>query len=472
VDVLPTVLDLVGLPPQPGLDGRSLARALFDPAGLASHPAYAETYFPRYHFGWQHLQGLRDGRYAYVDAPEPELYDLQADPGETRNVYKANSKRAEELRVQLERLARAAAQTAPARRSLDPETLERLAALGYVGNVIDADPSQVLADPKSKLTLFQSMNASKVLAQDGRLEEAVAKLRSVVAQDPDIIDAHLTLGNWLARLKRGDEAAAAYKQALALKPDDDIALGNLARVYLARGREKDALDALQVFEAALRVNPGNPQSWYQLATIYLDMGRLDEAEKAFRDALAANAGMGAAYNGLGVIAFTRGQAARAQDLVRKAISLEPRLRTAHYNLGRIREASGDAAGAEALYRQELAVYPDHGRARFNLAQMMRAKGNREGSLAELRRCVEQAPDFGACYWYLAREELAAGRVAEAGDLARRGLEAQPVSEVAPLGHYVLADVYNRQGRTADARAEVERARRLEAALRRSPLPRI
>ena len=37
--------------------------------------AYAETYFPRYHFGWQHLRPLRTNEYTYVDAPEPELYD-------------------------------------------------------------------------------------------------------------------------------------------------------------------------------------------------------------------------------------------------------------------------------------------------------------------------------------------------------------------------------------------------------------
>lgn len=472
VDIMPTVLDLVGLAPQGGTDGRSLARALFDPANAAGRAAYAETYFPRYHFGWQHLRGLRDGRWAYVDAPEPELYDLRADPGERTNVFKANSRRAEELRLELERLARAVEGAAPQRQSLDPETLERLAALGYVGNVIDVDPTAVLPDPKAKLELFRSMGAAKALAQEGRFEDAVARMRAVIGEDPKIIDAHLTLGNWLMRLKRGDEAALAYKQALALKPDDDIALGNLARVYLARGREKDALDALEVFKAALRVNPKSPQSWYQLATIYLDLGRLDDAEATFGEALAANAKMGAAHNGLAVIAFTRGQADRAEDLIRKALALEPRLRTAHYNLGRIREAQGDVAAAEALYREELAIYPDHGRARFNLAQILRARGDRTGYLAELRQGVEQAPDFGPCFWFLAREELGAGRLAEAADLARRGLEAQPVSEVAPLGHYVLADVYSRQGRPADAQAEVERARRLEAALRRNPLPRI
>jgi len=468
VDILPTVLDVVGLAPQEGIDGRSLARALFDPAATLDHSAYSETYFPRYHFGWQHLRSLRDDRYTYVDAPRPELYDRSQDPGETRNVFKAYSQRAEALRLRLEEMSRTTDAQAPERKQLDPETLQRLAALGYVGNVIDVDPHAVLPDPKDKLPLFEAMNAAKGFAQDGDLERAVLKMRSVIAEDPKIMDAHLTVGNWLVRLKRPDEAVAAYKQALSLKPDDEIALGNLAHLYLARGRQKDALDALEVFRTALRANPKNPQSWYQMATLYLDTNHLAEAASGFKDALAANPKMGAAYNGLGVVAFTRGDLGIAEDLVRKGLALEPRLRTARYNLGRIREARGDRAQAETLYREELATYPDQGRARFNLAQLRRARGDREGYLSELREGVEKAPDFGACYWYLAREELDAGRLDVAADLARRGLEAQPVSEVAPLGHYVLADVYNRQGQGAKAQEEVGKAQRLEAALRKNP----
>ncbi len=472
VDILPTVLDVVGLPPQDGIDGRSLARALLDPAAALDHSAYSETYFPRYHFGWQHLRSLRDDRYTYVDAPRPELYDRSQDPGETRNVFKAYSQRAEAMRLRLEEMSRTTDAQAPERKQLDPETLQRLAALGYVGNVIDVDPHAVLPDPKDKLPLFEAMNAAKGFAQDGDLERAVLKMQSVIAEDPKIMDAHLTVGNWLVRLKRPDEAVAAYKQALALKPDDEIALGNLAHLYLARGKQKDALDALEVFRTALRANPKNPQSWYQLATLYLDTNHLAEAESAFKDTLAVNPKMGAAYNGLGVVAFTRGDLVTAEELERKGLALEPRLRTAHYNLGRIREARGDAVQAEALYREELATYPDQGRARFNLAQLRRARGDREGYLAELREGVEKAPDFGACYWYLAREELDAGRLDVAADLARRGLAAQPVSEVAPLGHYVLADVYNRQGQGAKAQEEVGKAQRLEAALRKNPAPHI
>jgi choline-sulfatase len=468
VDIMPTILDLVGLPAQADVDGRSLAGAVIDPKTPVDHAAYAETYFPRYHFGWQHLRGLRDGRYAYVDAPEPELYDLAADPGETRNIYKAYSARAEDYRQQLGRIATTATEKTPERKALDPETLQRLAALGYVGNVIDADPHAVLPDPKTKLRLFQSMNAAKALAEEDRVEDAVKTMRRVVAEDPSVVDAHLTMGNWLMRLRRPEEAEAAYKAALGLKPDDDVALGNLARVYMSRGRTRDALDALEVFRIALRANPNNPQSWYQLATLYLDLGRAEDAESTFREALKANPKMGAAMNGLAVVAYHRGDHAEARRLVEKALELEPDLRTARYNLARIVEAAGAVEEAERLYRGELATYPDNGKARFNLAQLYRQRGRRDLYLAELDAAIVHSADFGPPYFFLARERLAAGRLDEAAALASKGLEVAHGSDVAPLGHYVLADVYNRQGRGADARNEVLRAQKLEAALRRNP----
>jgi arylsulfatase A-like enzyme/Flp pilus assembly protein TadD len=474
VDLMPTVLDLLGLPPQPGIDGRSLARELLDPAAASpDRVAYSETYFPRYHFGWQHLRAIRSRAYKYVEAPEPELYDLAQDPGETKNIYRGFSARAENLRLRLEELTRQESGVTPERRSLDPETLQRLAALGYVGNVIDVDASAVLPDPKEKLPLFAMMNAAKRLAQDeDKVEEGVARMREVLRRDPKIMDAQITLGNWLLRLRKPDEAAEAFKQALALKPDDDIALGNLASVLMAHGKQQDALAALEVFRTALRVNPKNPQSWFQLARLYLDMGRVDEARSSFTEALAANPKQAAALNGLGAIAFENGELPKAETMVREALALEPRLRTGRYNLARIREARGDVAGAEALYREELETYADNGRARFNLAQIRRAQGDRTGYLSELNDCVAKAHEFGACYFYLAREELDAGRLDPAADLAKRGLEAQPRSDIAPLGHFVLADVYSRRGEGAKAEAEAAKGRKLEAALRKNPAPRI
>jgi tetratricopeptide (TPR) repeat protein len=463
-DILPTVLDLLGLPPEEGIDGRSLALAITRPQAGVSHTAYLETYFPRYHFGWQHLRAARDGRYKYIDAPEPELYDLAADPGETRNIYKSHGARGEPLRLWLEEAGRQQA-AVPERRELDPEALQRLAALGYVGNAAAADADAVLPDPKSKVHLYSLMAEAKADAQSDRIDAAIAKMARVVTEDPGIVDAHLTLGNWLTKAQRVDEAISAFQEVLGRDPDNQLALVNLAHIYRQQGKVAAAIEG---YRGALALDPKSPQTWYQLATLFLDTGQVPEAEKTFRSALEHNEKMGAAYNSLGAIAYARGDSAGAERLIRRGLELEPEVRTGRFNLARILEEKGEIAGAEALYREEIATYPDNGKARFNLAQIHRGRGDRAGYIAQLEAAVNDAPDFGPPYFFLAREHLALGRLDSAAEIAARGLEKAGASDVAPLGHYVLADVYNRQGRAKDAQAEVARARKLEAAIRRHP----
>ncbi len=467
-DIFPTVLDLLGLPAtKEPIDGTSLALGVVNPEASVGGTAYAETYFPRYHFGWQHLRSLRSNEYTYVDAPEPELYDRRTDPGETSNIYKAFSARAEDLRLKIEALARADQGKIPERKSLDPDTLQRLAALGYVGNVIDVNPNAVLPDPKRKLPLFQKMNRAKDLAQDDDVEAAAKLLQSVVAEDPNIMDAHLTLGNWLVRLKRGEEAIESFRRALALKPDDDIALGNLARLFLSRGRKSDAQDALRVFETALSRNPKNPQAWFQLAVLSMDMGDADRAKHSFVRAAEENPKMGAAWIGQGALAFSASRLGEAEQMTRKGLELEPEAKGGRYNLARVLEARGRFDEAASLYRAELSTYADHGKARFNLAQLERQRGNQAGFISELRASTEKAPDFGPSFFFLAREELNAGRLDAARDLAERGLKVDNISEVAPLGHYVLADILSRQNKPKEAQEEAAKGKALESRKRHS-----
>ncbi len=465
VDVMPTVLDLVGLPPEPGLDGRSLARLVLHPAADSPGVAYSETYFPRFHYGWQHLRAMRDGKWKYIEAPTPELYDVQQDPGETKNVYKAFSRRAEDLRLLLEKVAGDGVQAAPDEATLDPETLQRLAALGYVGGGPRVDPEAVLPDPKDKIVLFERMGDARALAKEEKLEEAVAAMQAVLAEDAGILDAHTTLGGWLRKLQRPDEAIAAYRRTLEIDPKNEMALAALAEVYRAQGKPDAAIEG---YRTVLKLEPRQPHMWYQLATLYLDLGREAEARRTFEAALEHNPGMGAAYNSLAALAFERGDVAEAERLVRKGLELEEGLRSSRFNLGRILEARGDVADAERLYREELQQFADNGRARFNLAQLARQRGDQGAFLAELRASTEKAPEFGPAFFFLAREELRAGRLDAAAELARKGLAVDKGSRVAPLGHYVLADVYNRQGKAAEAAEEVAKARRIEAQKRGAP----
>ena len=73
-----------------------------------------------------------------------------------------------------------------------------------------------------------------------------------------------------------------------------------------------------------------------------------------------------------------------------------------------------------------------------------------------------APDFAIGRLYLAKALLDQGDLPGAEREARAGLSGNPDRSMAPLGHYVLADVYSRQGRVADARAQQQAGDRLAA----------
>ena len=76
--------------------------------------------------------------------------------------------------------------------------------------------------------------------------------------------------------------------------------------------------------------------------------------------------------------------------------------------------------------------------------------------------IESNPAFAEGHLFLAKLHLDLGHLAEAEQLARKGLELAPHGEWAALGHFVISDVYSRQGRSADAAREAAEGKRLAA----------
>jgi tetratricopeptide (TPR) repeat protein len=156
-------------------------------------------------------------------------------------------------------------------------------------------------------------------------------------------------------------------------------------------------------------------------------------------------------------------------LIREALASKPDLRLAHFNLALLAEDRGDIRTAEREYYEELKAHPDNYKAAFNMSLLYEQVGDREGQIAALKQSIVSNPRFGEGHIFLAKAYLDAGtNFDEAVALARKGLEYTPRSEYAPLAHYVLADVFNRQGRRGDAAREVARGRALEARLKGSP----
>ena len=134
VDVMPTVLDLIGLPP-PAMDGDSLVDLMNGKRVTVEREGYAESLYPA-RFGWSPLRTLRDGRFKLIDAPRPELYDLGRDPFEERNIHAERPTVAAAMKRRLSQIAGgpSVSDTLSQTDALSPDARERLHALGYIGS--------------------------------------------------------------------------------------------------------------------------------------------------------------------------------------------------------------------------------------------------------------------------------------------------------------------------------------------------
>jgi arylsulfatase A-like enzyme len=159
VDMMPTLLDLIGAPWPPSIDGTTLVPLMSGAVPTLGLEAYSESLYPFYRFGWSALHALRAGRFKVVAAPRPEFYDLQQDPFEEHNVFEAQRALAEGMITRLQRIEASASLTAgPSQSEVDPETAAKLASLGYVSRsgVRHATDPSGLPDPKDQIGAMDS----------------------------------------------------------------------------------------------------------------------------------------------------------------------------------------------------------------------------------------------------------------------------------------------------------------------------
>jgi choline-sulfatase len=375
VDVFPTAIDLLGLtPPAGALSGRTLAPQLRGGGARAEAPIYAESLVPLLHFGWSDLRVLRDGRYKYIQAPRPELYDLASDPGETTNLAPEQRPRADAMRAGLGRFldaerAAVAARAGGAAPAVAPELLEKLGALGYVGGAAPAETATPGADPKDKVTEFRIAND---LMRDGLLRlhagdyaASAARFQAVLARKVSSFEVHFYLARALAGLARHAEAAPHFEEAARRSPGFAPAWDGLGRSLAAAGRKAEARAA---YEKAAALAPKDAALMARLGDLLRDMGAVDEAIRRQSAATELAPGVAAYWNSLGMTLGGNGRAAEAERAFREATRLDDRNARYAFNLGLILERQGRAAEARPWYEKAAALDARFAAAREKLSR--------------------------------------------------------------------------------------------------------
>ncbi len=401
VDLFPTVLDFAGVPAPRGvkLSGRSLAAAFEGREHPREEAAYAESLLPLIHFGWSDLRMLREGRYKYIEAPRPELYDLEADPGEMRNVLASQGPRAAALRGELQRRLAAEQKQAsaePAGSTVPADLLEKLGALGYLGaGTAPAPGSSAGADPKDKIEEFKVVNR---LVREGliRLRKkdyagSVSRFEQLRKRGIESFEVHYYLARALVGLGRCREAVPEFEASLTRLPGFSAAYLAMADCRATLGNPQGAITSLREGEEAA---PKDPRLFDAEALVWKRLGKNREAIRAWesvrrmapKDAL-VRVQLGEAYR-------DEGDLGNAVALMREAVNLDPQPASYWNSLGMALGAKGDLGEAEKAFGEALQRGgPDAQQYAYNLGLAILRQGRRVEAAGYFRRSLELDPRF-------------------------------------------------------------------------------
>jgi len=457
IDVLPTILDLVGVEAPEPLHGESLVPLMLEPDGDGPGFAYSESMSVHLQYGWSALYSMRTEDHKYIDAPRAELYAVNDDPAETNNLFGDLPDLAEELGSVLEDLRTEIEAGAPETEEadLDEETLAMLASLGYVGGDTAAPEGEDLADPKDKIHLFESVAYASGLMLGEDYEEAVEVLEKVLGDDPEIPQAKHMLATCYRQVGRTEEAKVLLDDYLRDHPDSTPALITMAGILTEEGKY-DEVAALA--KRVLSVDPQNAQAYALMAGAHMDvndhLGALPLLEKAveIQPKLSRNR-LNLAAAQVGLRRFTD-----AESILDDILAEKPKFPLVHFHLGLLYEEQGRLGEARAAYSKEVDLYEDSVISRFNFGNLLFRLGDLAAAEREMRVLVEEAPEMPKPYLFLARILLKQERdLDEIERLARAGLEQTEADDLKVLGYYLLADVYSRQGRQDELQQVLERA---------------
>jgi arylsulfatase A-like enzyme/Tfp pilus assembly protein PilF len=356
VDLSPTLLELLGLPGEVDGPGMSFAHMLQGKRENEPREVYFESVLGAEDYNWAPVTGLISGNYKYISLPQPELYDLAADPGENKNIYRAYPAVAEEIDQRLRELLLASeAPETDSRRELSEEDLAHLRALGYLGA---AERSETIVDPKQGMRIYREIKRIRALVDGGSLTEANAAAERLAKDSSPMVMAGLFALRHEIAARLGDENAA-----------------------------------IAFLESGIAALPTSERLHFLLAHYFLQTGRLQEAEARSSELLAMSPRFSQAWIVLGQIAETRNDFPSAVSHYEKALASEPRSLPLRRRRAEALLQAGDSESAisELDALADLGAFADDPEQFYRVGVLVSQSGNTARAEELFRRGLALAP---------------------------------------------------------------------------------
>ena len=294
------------------------------------------------------------------------------------------------------------------------------------------------------MTVAQALELALQHHQAGRLAEAEALYRQILAVEPGHADALHLLGVVAHQVGRHDVAVELIREAIRLLPTAPAFFSNLGGAYEKLGRHEEAVTA---FRRAIELNPDYPEAHNNLGNVLRIQRQTGEAVAAFRRAIQLRPDYAEALSNLGNALTDQGDLDDAIDAFRQAIQLRPELPEAFSNLGAALRERGDLDDALICLRRALELNPDLPATLNNLSVVFKDLGRDEEAVAACHRALQLRPDYASAYNNLGLALANQGRLDEAVAAYGRAIQLQPdLSGVHSNLGKALAD----QGRITEA----------------------
>jgi arylsulfatase A-like enzyme/Flp pilus assembly protein TadD len=344
VDVMPTVLQALGIPRPGSVQGQTVLSLILGLPSGSSSGVYSENYAPLIHFGWNRLLGFEWRGMKYIETTRQELYDLKTDPRELHNLFSTHQALAHEMNERLQDLIRrytpASKTSAATGQPTDPALLASLRSLGYaavsVANLPQADTKN-LPDPKDRIQAYNLVSEALVDKQRGRYEESLRKLLQAEKTAPETLTIHFLAAQNELQLKDFSRAAEDFQFVVDRNPSDGTAAYYLGVAQLGAGNADGAETS---FQRALKIDPHNFSAAYNLGVAYARQKRADAAIGAFQLAVKILPEYAESHEALGELYLYLQRPSDAATELERAVAADPKMTKAHYELGRAYQALG------------------------------------------------------------------------------------------------------------------------------------
>lgn len=337
IDIMPTILGMLNISAPKHIEGRDLSRSVLGSKEIEPKPVYCENVYLQRWFGWRPVYSVIDGKYQFIDIEPAELYDIEADPKQEKNIAESSPDKIKALKNELEDILRNAEKIKLPEldklTAVEKEAMDNLKKLAFISST-DSKSSTENIKKDEIIEIAEKTRSFRAQSQDAETNSEET-LRAILQKYPMTAYVAYILGNVMFQKGSQEEAEKLFTMALE-NGSRSIRAAAMVRLTKIMTTQNKFVEAEKLINSAIQLFPNNPGLYFNLGNIYFAQKVVIDSENAYRKALEIEPRFYKANFGLASIYISEPQrTAAAVDELETVIKANPNFLPAHLMLAKL-----------------------------------------------------------------------------------------------------------------------------------------